>query len=272
MLSFPNIKINLGLRVTQKRSDGFHDLETVFFPVAWRDALEIVPASALSLHITGNTIPGPAEQNLCIKAWHLLKQDFPLVEPVAIHLHKTIPAGAGLGGGSSNGAFMLKALNRLFQLNLSAGQLEQYALKLGSDCPFFINNQPVFATGRGELFAPVDCNLKGYHIVLINPGLHVPTGWAFAQLTPKPAEPGWQHLLKQPVSQWEALGLINDFEAPVMKQYPLMTDIKKELVNLGAAYAAMSGSGSTLFGLFTQKPQNLVVFESKGLVVKSIVL
>jgi 4-diphosphocytidyl-2-C-methyl-D-erythritol kinase len=272
MLSFPNIKINLGLRVTQKRSDGFHQLETVFFPVAWHDALEILPSRELNLHVTGNAIPGPPEQNLCIKAWHLLHRDYPQLEPVDIYLHKTIPAGAGLGGGSSNAAFMLKALNRLFQLGISTTQLEQYALELGSDCPFFIQNQPVFATGRGEIFSPVQCNLQGYHIVLVNPGIHVPTGWAFAQLTPRPAEPGWQQLLQQPVSQWQALGLINDFEAPVIEQYPIMQEVKTTLLEMGADYVAMSGSGSTFFGIFAQQPPSLQVFEAKGMIVKCVQL
>jgi 4-diphosphocytidyl-2-C-methyl-D-erythritol kinase len=155
---------------------------------------------------------------------------------------------------------------------MATEQLEQYALSLGSDCPFFIQNQPVFATGRGEIFSPVACNLKGYYMLLVNPAIHVPTGWAFGQLTPKPAEPGWQQLLQQPVSQWQALGLVNDFEAPVIKNHPVLQQVKQYLQQMGAAYVAMSGSGSTFFGIFAQKPPIPDVFANKGMIVKLVPL
>lgn len=254
MLVFPNCKINIGLRITAKRPDGFHDLETIFFPVPWCDALEIIESDRTEITMSGIEIPGDPAGNLCIKAWHLLKTDFPGLPAVEIHLHKTIPAGAGLGGGSSNGAFMLKALNTKFNLRLSQQRLLEYALRLGSDCPFFILNKPVVARGRGENMEPVPLNLSGYSLVLANPGIHVSTGWAFAQLSPAYPEIPVESLSALPVSKWAKAGMKNDFESPVFSHYPAIAAVQKTLLDRGAVFAAMSGTGSTCFGLFTEPP------------------
>jgi len=257
MLLFPNCKINLGLNITGKRNDGFHNLETIFLPVALQDALEIIPApnagQAVAFSQTGLAIAGKEGDNLCIKAYHLLKQDFTQLPAVAMHLHKNIPMGAGLGGGSADGAFTLLLLNKRFNLGLSDERLIQYALQLGSDCPFFILNKPCFAQGRGEQMEPVDVQLKGYTLVLVNPGIHVPTGWAFGQITPAPPAKNIRDITGQPIDTWKDK-LVNDFEAPVIKAHPQLGDIKRTLYQYGALYAAMSGSGSTFYGIFSTPP------------------
>ncbi len=254
MLQFPNCKINLGLQVTGKRADGYHDLASIFLPVPWEDALEIIEADAVSLHVTGNAIPGDPQKNLCVLAWHLLKGDFPHLPPVSIYLHKTIPAGAGLGGGSSNGAFMLKALNNKFQLGLTTAQLRNYALQLGSDCPFFIPNTPALATGRGEILEPIELNLQENWLVLINPGIHVNTGWAFSHIEPSPLEVDLKTIMQLPPAEWETAGLRNIFQPPVFAHYPGIAAVHQLLVNTGVEYAAMSGTGSTCFGFFATEP------------------
>lgn len=257
MLSFPNCKINLGLNITGKRPDGYHNLQSVFLPVPLQDALEIIAtphaAEPVTFTCTGLPVEGDAATNLCVKAYHLLKVDFPQLPYIAMHLHKAIPMGAGLGGGSADGAFTLVMLNKKFRLGISQQQLLQYALQLGSDCPFFIINQPCIGTGRGEDLAPVTLPLTGYTIVLVNPGIHVNTGWAFKQITPALPAQSLQSVIKQPVQNWKDV-LINDFEQPVTNAYPELQTIKQQLYNLGAAYAAMSGSGSTFYGLFAQPP------------------
>jgi len=186
MVVFPNCKINLGLRIIRKRNDGYHDLETVFYPIPLTDALEVIRVSGADTDIafqsSGLPISGDSTNNLCVKAYQLLKKDFPQLGSVQMHLHKVIPMGAGLGGGSSDGAFALQLINDLFHLQLSKEQLIGYALQLGSDCPFFILNQPCFASGRGEKMEPVALDLSGYHFAIVNPGIHVNTGWAFSQL------------------------------------------------------------------------------------------
>jgi 4-diphosphocytidyl-2-C-methyl-D-erythritol kinase len=254
MLFFSNCKINIGLRITAKRSDGFHDLESVFFPVPWYDALEIIESSELSISITGISIPGEMSENLCVRAWQMLKVDFPDLPPVEIHLHKTIPTGAGVGGGSSNGAFMLKALNTKFDLGLNSRQLSAYAIRLGSDCPFFIENQTAIARGRGEILQPIPLYLTGYHLVLANPGIHVATGWAFGQLNPHFPEKPIEELCLLPVKKWQKAGIKNDFEKPVFGKYPAIESIQKILMEKGADFAAMSGTGSTCFGFFSKDP------------------
>jgi len=188
MLSFPNCKINLGLHILGKRDDGFHNLETVFYPVPFKDALELIPSTNTGIEFTatGLAVDGNAADNLCAKAYHLLKKDFPEIPTIKIHLHKAIPLGAGLGGGSADAAFMLKLLNEKFKLNLSTDQLINYALQLGSDCPFFIINKPCLATGRGEMLEEIAVDLSAYKIVLINPGIHINTGWAFP-ISPLPS-------------------------------------------------------------------------------------
>lgn len=255
MIAFPNCKINLGLQVLQKRGDGYHDIASVFYPVPLRDALEIVPlpnAVIPSIECYGLTINGAATDNLCIKAWQLLKKDFPSLPAVQIHLLKNIPMGAGLGGGSADGTFMLQLLNQRYQLQISHQQLLAYALQLGSDCPFFINNQPCYATGRGEVMEPVSPGLSGYQLVIANPGIHINTGWAFSQLSinnPLTKRTALKELVMQPPAQWKHQ-LINDFEQPVFALHPQLKAIKENLYAMGAVYASMSGSGSIVFGIF----------------------
>ena len=255
MIVFPNCKINLGLHILRKRADGYHDLETVFYPVRFTDILELIPDRETSggpVHYsqTGLQIQGEAADNLCVKAYHLLKKDFPELPPVKMHLHKVIPTGAGLGGGSSDAAFTIRLLNDYFKLGLSKEQLLQYALVLGSDCPFFILNKPAFATGRGELLEPVTTDLTSYTLVIVNPGIHVPTAKAFAGIRPALPEKSLKEIIAQPVSSW-ADELVNDFEKPIFYQYPEIAAIKDELYRAGAVYASMSGSGSTVYGLFS---------------------
>ncbi|MDA3613711.1 4-(cytidine 5'-diphospho)-2-C-methyl-D-erythritol kinase [Polluticaenibacter yanchengensis] len=259
MIDFPHCKINLGLNITEKRKDGFHNLETIFVPVPVRDVLEIVVQQDYHTDIpviftsSGISIPGTTENNLCVKAWHLLKQDYPdKIKPVAIHLIKHIPIGAGLGGGSSNGAFALKILNKLFFLNLSRQQLIHYALVLGSDCPFFIYDTPCYATGRGEHLTPLNLNLAHYHLLIVNPGIHINTGLAFKAITPKPGPGNLFKVPELPLSRWQQV-LVNDFQQPVSAEYPVIAALIAELQSAGAGYAAMSGTGSTVFGIFENK-------------------
>lgn len=249
MIVFPNCKINLGLHIIRKRADGFHDLETVFYPLALTDALEVLSPGTLQFHSSGIAIPGAAEDNLCLKAWHLLKKDFPAIPEVDIHLHKHIPIGAGLGGGSADAAFMLVHLNQRFQLDLSQEKLLEYAAILGSDCPFFVINQPCYATGRGEVMEPVELDLKAWTIVLVYPDIHVNTGWAFKQLTPKEPEISLKELIRRPVEEWKGL-MKNDFEGPIFEAHPPLAAIKTDMYKQGAVYATMSGSGSAMVGIF----------------------
>lgn len=252
MLTFPNIKINLGLSITEKRPDGYHNLETVFYPVNLEDALEIRTSSQaekkITLHQYGMEIAGNPEDNLVAKAYSLLDKEFHL-PPVEIHLYKHIPSGAGLGGGSSDAAFMLKLLNEQFHLNLSEEQLEIYAATLGADCAFFIKNKPVYAEGIGNIFSPIELSLKGYQIMIVKPDVFVSTREAFANIHPHHPEYPVKEVIRRPVAEWKDT-LINDFEASVFPQHPVIGEIKQELYNQGAIYASMSGSGSSVFGLF----------------------
>ena len=268
MISFPNCKINLGLNIIRKRADGYHDLETVFYPVKLRDVLEVVPMDVrqerienrlqstvyspqltVSFSTTGLNINGDQNNNLCIKAYHLLQKDFQSLPPIKMHLHKTIPMGAGLGGGSADGAFTLKLLNDKFNLNLSTDQLVHYALQLGSDCPFFIINQPCFANSRGEVLEKISLDLSAYKFIIVNPGIHISTVWAFAQIIPQQPAISIKDIIHPPLNKWKGL-LKNDFEAALMKVYPSIQQIKEQLYNAGAVYVSMTGSGSTLFGIF----------------------
>ena len=259
MVIFPNCKINLGLHILRKRSDGFHDLETVFYPVPLQDALEIMPQATsfndpVRLSVSGDAIDVPPTNNICYKAYGLLKADFPALPPVQMHLHKLIPSGAGLGGGSADGAFTLLLLNSQFGLGLSEAQLMEYALQLGSDCPFFIRNRPAYALGRGERLEDIPLDLSGWSIVLVNPRIHVNTGWAFSRIKPTEDRPAIKEIVSRPVQSWKG-ELINDFEEVVMTEHPPVRAIRDALYEQGAAFAAMSGSGSTVFGLF---PKTLV--------------
>jgi 4-diphosphocytidyl-2-C-methyl-D-erythritol kinase len=262
LVSFPNCKINLGLNIIRKREDGFHDVETVFYPIPLRDALEVISLSSANCNQfkqTGIEIPGHSDNNICIKAWEVLKSDFPDLPFVSIHLHKTIPVGAGLGGGSSDAAFMLKLLNRKFNLRLDEERLTGYALKLGSDCPFFIKNQPAFATGRGEILQPLALDLSAYKFIIVNPGIHISTAGAFGSISPRlPSESIMDIISLQP-SEWPGR-LINDFEEPLSKQHPEIAEIRDGLYEKGAVYAAMSGSGSTMYGIFEKEKEIVLDF------------
>ena len=252
MITFPNIKINLGLSITEKRPDGYHNLETVFYPVALEDALEIrtnpEAQQKFTLHQHGMEIAGNPENNLVVKAYLLLDKEFHL-PPVEIHLYKHIPSGAGLGGGSWDAAFMLKLLNEHYNLQLSDNQLEDYAATLGADCAFFIKNTPTYAEGIGNIFSPIELSLKGYRMMIVKPDVFVSTREAFANIRPHRPEYPVREVIRRPVAEWKDT-LINDFEASVFPQYPVIGEIKEELYHQGAIYASMSGSGSSVFGLF----------------------
>lgn len=284
MIAFPNAKINIGLNVVAKREDGYHDIETVFYPVLLQDALEIklmrpldpaqlrkrIEAGLLvqpddafmpyrllprkedipccSLEMTGNEFPFSAADNLVVKAYLMLQKDFDLPS-IDIKLYKHIPSGAGLGGGSSDCAFMITLLNRRFNLRMRESMMERYASRLGSDCAFFITNTPSLATGRGEILNPVSLSLKGYTILLVKPDVSVSTAEAYASLTPKRPDIPLAEAIKRPIAEWKDC-VFNDFETTVFAKYPLLADIKRKLYSMGAVYAAMSGSGSTVYGLF----------------------
>jgi len=256
MISFPNAKINIGLNITEKRTDGFHNLETVFFPIAWCDALEIAKSDKLQFTTSGISISGSPESNLVMKAYSLLRNDFDL-PALKIHLHKQIPFGAGLGGGSADGAFMLQMLNKSFHLNLSTEKLLQYAAVLGSDCPFFILNKPVFATGRGEVMHEINLNVKGLYLLLVKPPVEVSTARAFQNVVPQMPMVSLSELINLPVPDWKN-SIVNQFESSVFPQYPEIANIKTQLYDLGAVYASMSGSGSSVFGLFNELPASFL--------------
>ncbi len=249
MIEFSPCKINLGLSILEKRADGFHALETVFYPLALHDIVEVVPEKSFKFFHTGISIPGDTSNNLCVKAYQLLKANFPQISDIQMHLHKNIPMGAGLGGGSGDGTTVLKILNTLFNLNLSKEQLLNYAASLGSDCPFFIFNEACHASGRGEILEPIAIDLSNYTIALIHPGIHIATSWAFQQLSPCVKEKSIATIIKQPIETWKS-ELINDFEAPVFKAHPSLETFKNNLYGQGAIYASMSGSGSSIFGIF----------------------
>ena len=260
MITFPNAKINLGLNIIEKRPDGYHNLETIFYPINLQDALEVTRREnndkEYTLHISGAPLEGEPEDNLVVQAYKLLKKDYPGLLPVDIHMYKHIPAGAGLGGGSSDTACMIKLLNDKFSLGLSTERMEEYAVKLGADCAFFIRNKPVFATGIGNLFEPVELSLKGYHIILIKPDIFVSTRDAFAEIKPVRPAVSLKEIVKQPIETWKS-SMKNDFEDSVFKKFPEIAAIKDELYDLGAVYAAMSGSGSSVYGIFEAPIENV---------------
>lgn len=257
MVTFPNSKINIGLNIIGKRNDGYHNIETVFYPAPVNDALEIIPSPASGSNIiftsSGNPITGNTDENLCVKAYQLLRKDFPKIPSVKMHLHKNIPMGAGLGGGSSDGAAVLSLLNKKFNLNISEEKLIQYGLKLGSDCPFFIKNKPCFAEGRGQVLKEIYIDLSGYKIMIVNPGTLVNTTEAFAQLDPNDYSPAGklEKAIQKGISEWKTT-VTNDFEKPVFKKYPEIRNIKSIMYENGALYSSLSGSGSSVFGIFLQ--------------------
>jgi 4-diphosphocytidyl-2-C-methyl-D-erythritol kinase len=252
MIEFPPAKINLGLRVIKRRTDGYHDLFTVFYPIPLCDSLEILPSNEFRFFSYGISIPGKPEENLVVKAWQVLHQ-LKKIPPVEIHLLKNIPMGAGLGGGSSDAAFTLQMLNTMFELGLAPDELKEIALSLGSDCPFFLHSQPCAATGRGEELQPIRFSLQGKYLLLIKPDVHISTAEAYRNVHPEmhlhPAE-----ILRQPIETWKEQ-LVNDFEEWALKAYPILKQIKIELYSAGALYASMTGSGAAFYGIFEQEPQ-----------------
>lgn len=269
MVVFPNSKVNLGLYITAKRSDGYHNIETVFYPIYWYDVLEILPLTAkvqqnikASNHIkityqtndivfaqSGLDIEGEAKSNLCMKAFYLLKDKYASLPAVFMHLHKVIPSGAGLGGGSADAAFVLKTIANVLNLNITNRELENLVLVLGSDCPFFIENKPSIAVGRGEQMQPIVLDLNNYTWVLINPNIHISTSWAFSQIIPNKPKIDLHKIIQEPIENWKGL-LYNDFEKPIFEKFSVIKEIKETLYNKGALYASLSGSGSTVYGIF----------------------
>lgn len=255
MITYPNAKINLGLNIVEKRPDGYHNLETIFYPINLQDALEVTKLDdekEYSLTLSGTPIEGETDDNLVVKAYRLLKADYPDMAPVNIHMFKHIPTGAGLGGGSSDAAFMIKLLNEKFHLNISVEKMEEYASRLGADCAFFIKNQPVFASGIGNIFEPVQLSLKGYYLVLVKPDIFVSTKEAYALVKPHKPAVSLKEIVRMPVETWRAT-MKNDFEESVFARYPEIAAIKEKLYDMGAIYASMSGSGSSVFGIFREQ-------------------
>ncbi|NDP19871.1 MAG: 4-(cytidine 5'-diphospho)-2-C-methyl-D-erythritol kinase [Paludibacter sp.] len=262
MIVFPNAKINLGLNVVEKRPDGYHNIETIFYPIGLTDVLEVEVSescSDYSFSSSGIVLEGDPENNLIIKAYHLLRSgyQFPAVD---ITLIKQIPFGAGLGGGSSDAAFMLKTLNELFKLKITPSRLEKLAVKLGADCPVFIKNRPVFATGIGNVFTPIQLSLKGKFLLLVKPDIHVSTPEAYSLVVPQKPEFSLSELITNPISEWKT-AIKNDFEKSVFAKYPAIEKIKNDLYEMGAMYASMSGSGSSVYGIFNEMPEKNDLFE-----------
>lgn len=263
MITFPIAKINLGLNVVEKRPDGYHNLETVFYPVPIKDALEIhkmddaFPSDVdCDLKVSNLHIEGDEQRNLVVRAYHLLKEDFPTLPRLHAHLWKGIPTQAGMGGGSSDCAFMIRLLNDLCQLGLTDEQMIQYAARLGADCAFFILNRPCYAEGIGERLQPIGLHLSGWHIGVVRPDIPVPTKEAFSRIHPHYPKKNCKEVVMQPIETWRQ-DLVNDFEESVFALHPEIGDIKAKLYDMGATYAAMSGSGSALFGLFKESPDQL---------------
>ena len=263
MITHPIAKINLGLNVVEKRADGYHNLQTVFYPVPILDALEVSPMSEgfpssvdCDLKVTNIAIEGDEQKNLVVRAYQLLKADFPTLPRLHVHLWKGIPTQAGMGGGSSDCAYMIRLLNELFELNLRDEQMMQYASRLGADCAFFILSKPCYAEGIGEQLQPIGLDLSGWYIGVVRPDIPVPTREAFSLIRPHYPEKNCREVVMQPIETWRQ-ELVNDFEESVFALHPELAAIKQQLYDMGATYAAMSGSGSALFGLFKDAPQAL---------------
>lgn len=250
MLTFPNAKINLGLNIVSKRADGYHNIETIFYPIPIKDALEIIPADETKFIQSGIRIDVPAEKNIVFKAYNIIASEYDLPK-FNIHLLKNIPFGAGLGGGSSDAAFMLKMLNEICELNIGKEKLEEAASKIGADCAFFIDNKPVFATGIGNIFEPVEMSLEGLYMCLVKPDISVSTPQAYSNAKPAIPELSLKDIVKHPIEEWKNL-MVNDFEKTVFPQFPEIAEIKEKLYESGAIYASMSGSGSSVFGIFRE--------------------
>ncbi|MBI4947711.1 MAG: 4-(cytidine 5'-diphospho)-2-C-methyl-D-erythritol kinase [Bacteroidetes bacterium] len=280
MICFPNAKINIGLTITGKRADGFHNIESVMYPLKGivYDALEIVESLKFKVQCSGIMIPGNENENLCVKTYNLIKKDYPQLPPIKIYLNKVIPIGAGLGGGSADAAFFIRLLNDTFELGLAWGEIHHYAKQLGSDCSFFISNKPVFAKGKGDELESLNLSLSKYHIALVCPNIHINTAQAYSMVKlrpdPKggnaqspfrsddseddeyrtPSEDLGQIVIKLPIEDWKNK-ISNDFENVIFPQYPEIKKIKEKLYALGAVYASMSGSGSSVYGIFKKEPK-----------------
>ena len=264
MICFPNAKINIGLRILEKRPDGFHNLETIFYPVGLSDILEFVEDSSLNdgicqLKTTGLPIQTSSEDNLVVKAYDLMNQ-LEKLPGIQVHLHKIIPMGAGLGGGSSDAAFMIKKLNEVHENGLRLTEMEKLAAAVGSDCPFFLRNTPVFAFGSGNRFREIKLDLSGYYLVIVLPDIHVSTPEAYALVTPVKPDQSLYDLINLPLNLWKET-IMNDFEISIFNQFPEIKEIKEELYHLGAEFASMSGSGSAVYAIFKSPPQNMGMIE-----------
>lgn len=255
MIIYPNAKINLGLNVVARRPDGYHDIETIFYPIPLQDALEVTDAQQPSFRMAGTRLDCPPEENLVMRVVQLLEADFSL-PPLDVYLYKHIPSGAGLGGGSADAAFMMRLLNERFALGMSTEQMEERLAVLGADCPFFVRNTPAFATGIGNVLTPIALELIGWTLVLVKPDIHVSTRDAYAAITPHQPDMPLTEIVKRPVEEWQQL-MVNDFEASVFPKYPEIAAIKDKLIDLGATYAAMSGSGSAVYGIFADPVEHI---------------
>lgn len=266
MITFPIAKVNLGLNVVERRADGYHNLQTVFYPVGIKDALEVTPMDDTfpsevdcDIKVTNINIEGDEQKNLVVRAYNLLKKDFPSLPRLHAHLYKGIPTQAGMGGGSSDASAMLVLLNKLFGLGLSEQQLIQYAAQLGADCAFFIMNRPAYAEGIGDQLTPINLSLKGYHMAVVRPDIPVSTKEAYARITPQMPRKCCKDIVMQPIDTWKD-ELVNDFEQGIFAIHPELEAIKQKIYEEGAVYAAMSGSGSALFGLFKETRNLAAVF------------
>lgn len=252
MVTFPVCKINLGLNILRKRPDGFHDIESCFYPVPWTDILEIIPSKEFSFSQTGNNIPGGPADNLCVKAYQLVKSRH-AIAPVSIHLHKLIPSGAGLGGGSSDAAATICMLNDIFQLGLDISELQRYASELGSDCAFFIRSRVSFGSQRGNVLENISVSLKGKFLIVVKPDIHISTAEAYASVIPGAPSASLKDVLQQErVERWRDK-VKNDFEETIFQRHPLLAEIRKKFYDSGAVYASMSGSGSAVYGIFNSE-------------------
>jgi 4-diphosphocytidyl-2-C-methyl-D-erythritol kinase len=270
MVVFPHCKINLGLHVLRKRADGYHELDTCFYPITFHDLLEVLPSKKFSIALSGFSIPGNKADNICVKAYRLVQQDYPLPN-ISLHLHKSVPIGAGLGGGSSDAVFTIKALDRIFKLGITPEKLLHYAAQLGSDCAFFCQDNPMIGQGRGELLSPVSVSLKGYYLILLKPAIHISTKIAFSGLKPKERMVPVESIVTQvPIDKWKD-HLKNDFEETIFKHYPEIEDCKNTLYKYGAVYASMTGSGAAVYGLFTNET-DVMKFQDKYLIWRGILL
>jgi 4-diphosphocytidyl-2-C-methyl-D-erythritol kinase len=254
MITFPNAKINIGLNITERRTDGYHNIETIFYPISLSDVLEIEESKNknYTLIIKGLELDSNIDNNLITKAYNLFKKEFD-IPAVNVHFEKIIPFGAGLGGGSADAAFMLKSLNEIFKLQISDDTLEKYASQIGADCPFFIKNKPVFASGTGNKFTNINFSLKGYYITLIKPNIYIPTKEAYSGVKPQKSAYSLKNIItEKSIAEWKNY-VQNDFEKTVFSKFPLIGKIKNELYNRGALYASMSGSGSSVYGIFKEQ-------------------